>query len=578
MNATTFRSRVATWLARLALSIAFPAAAAADCLFTDGFDGLIPSPSPGASAQIAAARAAADGATDLAIAGAEVTYVKPAIGADAGGFFVQAADSGPAVFVAVAAGSLDPAPQPGDIVSFHVTQMATSGSLREATAVSSWSVAHSGARLSCLLQEVSAATDLVSAVTNYESELIAVDGTVTGTFQTSGSQVVSAPMSTDGVPNDSNLRLQLPVAVQGALDIVTGCSFALLGAPMWRFNAQAEVSAWDAGDIDVVDCPPPTVISAVALDSTHVTVNFDRTVDATSLAGDGSQFQFDAGLQATGVSASGKSITVATSMQTPGTAYTVTVAPSVLDLLGHGIAAANDSAVFLGYQLVAALRINELNANIGGGCDLVELRVTSGGSMNGIQVWERTASVLTFSDFTVQKNDIIIIHFNANSVSCNPNGATNETTAADQQPAAMSGGNFDTAYDWHIADTGLANTTNVITVYAPGAMIMDAVFLANDTTCAAAADTETQALAVVNANQWHAVGSEPAGGYIDDGFCANAVQDLDATGTTTFGVSIQRLSNTDANDAADWGMAAATFGAINAGQSLLAAPRAGARN
>ena len=106
----------------------------------------------------------------------------------------------------------------------------------------------------------------------------------------------------------------------------------------------------------------------------------------------------------------------------------------------------------------------------------------------------------------------------------------------------------------------------MITVYAPGATIMDAVFLANGTTCSAAADTEAQATAVVNANQWHAIGSEPPGGYIDDGFCGNAVQDLDGTANTPNGVSIQRISNADANDAEDWSMSTATFGTINAGQ------------
>ena len=111
------RSTVAAWFVRLVSLMILPACASADCLFADGFDGLIPSPSPGVSAQIAMVRAAPDGAADLPVDGAVVTYAKPTIGADAGGFFVQGDRPGPAVFVAVGANTLNPAPPAGLPVS-----------------------------------------------------------------------------------------------------------------------------------------------------------------------------------------------------------------------------------------------------------------------------------------------------------------------------------------------------------------------------------------------------------------------------------------------------------------------------
>ena len=555
------RSTVVAWFARLASLMILPACASADCLFADGFDGLIPSPSPGVSAQIAMVRAALDGATDLPVDGAVVTYVKPTIGADAGGFFVQGDRPGPAVFVAVGANTLNPVPQAGDVVSFRVTQMATAGSLRQATAVSNWSVAHNGARLQCLLQEVSTAGDLVSAVAEYESELVAVDATVAGAFQASGSQFVSAPIATTGIPSDNNLRLRVTTSLQAALQLDSGCSVSVLGTPLWRSGVQAQVSAWDAADISVTGCGPPTVASAVALNSTSVRVDFSRPIDATSVSPDGSQFVFDSGLQATAATASGTAVTVTTSSQTGGTVYTVTVAPSVHDTLGNGVPLQNNSASFTGYLPTAELVINEVNANIANGCDLIELRVLGGGTMSGIQVRERTASVLTFTNFTVQKNDFIVVHFNSSSLTCNPLGAVNETTSTNQQPAATYPGNYDTAFDWYTTDAGLTNTTNVITLYRLDSSIMDAVFLW-DSTSATAADTDAQAAIVNQANQW-----QPSGGGAT--FQMGAVQDLNATGTSAAGVSIQRVTDADTNTKADWGMASSTFGALNPGESTL---------
>ena len=85
--------------------------------------------------------------------------------------------------------------------------------------------------------------------------------------------------------------------------------------------------------------------------------------------------------------------------------------------------------------------------------------------------------------------------------------------------------------------------------------------------------------AAAAANQWQNVGGgQPAGGYVDDAFRANAVLDLDGTSTTgqTAGsTSIQRLDNTDDNDKADWNsdgppvvtVQPHTFGLPNVGQT-----------
>lgn len=575
--AMVYRRRESLAAALLALAAADASAGAADCLFNDSFDDVasscasfagcpVPVPDPAASQQIANARQAPDGVADAPIAGALVTYRKPAIGNDPAGFFVQAAQTGPAIFVAVDPATLVPPPMPGDLVDLRITQLATALSLRQATALSDWNVLGSGGRVECLVQEVSAATDLVSNLGAYESEMVRLDGSVSGTFAAAGTGFDAATIQTAGITGDTSLRLRLPTTLRDGIDLVQGCAVSLPGTPMWRANLVAQPSAWALADIATSSCPAPVVTGAVSTGTTAVRIDFSRRIAPTTVTPDGSQFVLDQGLAATGASVAARSAIVTTTPQVGGVTYTATVAGTVQDLQGAGIGVPN-SAQFQGFQAPAVLRINELNANITGGCDLIELRVTTGGSMLNVALRERVDSILTFGAFQVQANDLVVVHFNGPSLTCNPNGATAETASALQQPAAQFAGNYDSAFDWHIADTGITSTDNVLTLYAPDGSIMDAVFVSDDPAGTAAAATETQAAAVAAAGQWQVVGGGiPPGGFVDDAFNANAVQDLNGTAIDRIGISIQRSSNVDSNDLLGWGMAASTFGAANTGQ------------
>ena len=323
-------------------------------------------------------------------------------------------------------------------------------------------------------------------------------------------------------------------------------------------------------------CPAPVVTSVVALSATSVRVTFSRNILAASVLTDGSQFTFDNGLTASAAAVSGRTVTLTTTAQAIGTSYTVTVAndavTGVKDLQGTPVGTPN-TGTFAGFVTPAVVRINEVNANIGGGCDLIELRVVAGGSMTGFKIQERIGGTgelaFTFPTFVVQTNDFIVVHLNSASATCNPNGATQETTTKTDQPAATFAGNFDTAYDFWNADTGLTATDNVFTLFDAAATIVDAVFVSDDPAgLTAAAATETAAAAVGAASQW-----DPAlATYIDTVFRMNAVDDLNATGTTAAGSSIQRLDNTDDNNKADWTTgagAASTWGALNPGQTAF---------
>jgi len=554
----------------LALHVA-PVLAGAPCdltlIFADGFesgDRLAWE----ASTQIALARAAPDGAAAIDLSGVTVTYVRPAVGSDPAGFFVQAAQTGPALFVAVDPVTLVPVPVAGDVLFFSIDTMATASGARQATAVSGFGRSAQGRCLEPLTQNVSAATDLVSGLDGYDSELISLSSaSVVGAFAAAGTGHVAAQIDTAGISGDSNLRLRLPTTLQSSTAIDQGCSFDLTGTPLWRSNATAQPSAWRAEDLAVTSCPAPTVVSAVATSATTVAITIDRPIDPVSVTDAATQVSFDNGLLAVSGIVNQNVLTVTTTAQTGGESYTVTVASSVLDVFGNGIGVPNQ-AMFTGYQTPATLRINELNASILSSCDLVELRVVSGGSMNGIFLKERDVTVVTFSDFQVAAGDFILVHFNGGNATCNPGSVGNETTSVTEIPSAVNSTNFDTAFDWYSADGGFTNTDNVLTLYRSDASIADAVLLVSSGCLTVTTNSETQAAEVAGAGEWEQVGGGvPAGGFIDQDFCDNAVTGLNGTGTTTAGDTIGRTDDLDTNTKAGWGTAGPTWGALNTGQA-----------
>jgi hypothetical protein len=528
---------------------------------------------------IAAARATADG-TGLALRIHEVTvtYLKPQIGSttnDPAGFTIQAQQEGPALFVAVDPATLTPPAEVGDVVSFRITELGTVGMQRRALAIEGYTRASTGADVAALAQDLSSASDVVSMIDSYDSELVTVTGSVAGAFGNAGAGFQSASFDTAGLSGDANFKLRVPLTLVDAIDMVMGCQIAAVRIPMGRFNAQAQPGVFSASDFTMSGCPAPVVASVVALSPTSVRLTFSRNILPSSVMADGSQFTFDNGLTASAAVVSGRTVTLTTSAQAIGTTYAVTVASTVTDLQGTGVGTP-DNGTFPGFVTPAVVRINEVNANITGGCDLIELRVVSGGGMTGFKLQERNGGTgelaLTFPGFIVQANDLIVVHLNSGSATCNPGTATQETMTTSDQPAATFAGNYDTAYDFWNADAGLVATDNVLTLRDAANAIIDAVFLSdNPAGATTAAATETAAAAVGAANQWDPALAE----YLDTVFRVNAVDDLNATGTTAADNSIQRLDDTDDNNKADWTTgagAAQTWGALNAGQTPFFAP------
>jgi hypothetical protein len=528
---------------------------------------------------IAAARAAADGTgLSLAIHGVTITYLKPQIGSttnDPAGFTIQAAKTGPALFVSVDPASLTPPAAVGDVVNFTITMKSTVAMQPRALAIASYTRTATGANVGALAQDLTAATDVVSAVDTYDSELVTVTGTLFEVFASSGTGFQRSGLSTTGITGDTNYQLRAPATLVDAIDMAKDCQIKVTNVPMGRFNAQAQIGVFTAADFTLTSCPAPAVVSAAALSPTSLRITFSRNILPASVAADGSQFTFDNGLTASAAVVAGRTVTLTTGAQAVATAYLATIAASVTDLRGTPVAAPG-TASFTGFVTPAVVRINEVNANIASGCDLIELRVVADGSMTGFKLTERTGAAgvngagelsLTFPSFTVHKNDFIVVHMNSASTTCNPGGATQETATTTDQPAATFAGNFDTAFDFWSIDQGLTATNNVFALRDAAGTIIDALFV-TDVSSAPAAATLTSAGPVGVASQW----SPAQATYDATSFLAAAVDDLNATAATVAGTSIQRVDDTDDNDKADWTTgagAASTWGALNAGQAAF---------
>jgi hypothetical protein len=549
----------------LALDAMTPDSGPGDAGFPDL--GFIDAGPGAASAQIAQVRAAMDGPVGITIDGAIVTYVKTQrAGTDGPGFAVQADPMGPALWVSVDPATLSPQPAAGDRVRFTVITKTTDvTAIRFATEISGWTRIQSGSA-QALIQDVSSAPDLVSNLEGYEVELVRLSGTIAASFHSAGARHQAARIDTAAISGDANLELRLPTVLNEQLGLSLGCTFAS-ESPLWRFAQRAQAAAWIAGDLRSITCPPPRLVSAAAPRPDRLLLTFDRPISRTSVQSGGQQISLSGGLVASAAFATSNVIVVTTTRQSAGVGYTVTVAGTVTDVRGTALDPSFRTASFSGASPQAVVRINELNANITGGCDLIELRAVEGGTLDGWSIRSRDLVIATFSGLTVARNQYVVVHANGTSASCNA-GSANETASTTAFPRANFPLNFDSAFDWFGAAGGIVNTDTVITLYDANGNIADAILAADDPTGLAASGSEDQAAIAAVYGEWTAPGGGiPLGGFEDDEFSANAITDLNGTAVDQSGPSLQRTDNNDSNSRLGWtDTNAATWGANNAGQ------------
>jgi hypothetical protein len=525
---------------------------------------------------IDAVRGVSNGTIDIDVGPVLVTVVKPAVGTEVAGFFIQSNTTGPAIFVAVDPATLNLTGP--SWVTFKATGKDTANSITSITSLSNFAkdVINSPADPQLIKQDVSAAADLVSAVQNYESEFVRITGLVTENASGAGSGHVSVNIDTaavTGAGRDLRVRVPTDIGTTLKLDSSLGCSISL-DAIVWRFNNSVQPSAWSTNGITVDNCPSVGIVSAVATSATQVVVTLGRNVDAASLTNATTQWTLNNGASVSAATADGNVVTLTTSSLVANQNYTLTIASSVLDV--RGLAFTPNTIQFMGPGATAVLSINEFNANISNGCDQIELRVLEGGSLTNysFSTSRGNFSDIVFPAMNVNTNELIVIHTNADNSTC-VDGTTSLNTLSVEN--SLNAFNYSTsyanAYDIYVIGDGLTATNQVLSL-SYNAVVVDAVAAINTDICTGVsinAGTLNDANTASAANQWvKSDGNGPTGGaWTAEEFCGNAVFDLDGTGTDAVGNSLQRSSNTDNQNKTSWTSAAASFGAPNAGQSSL---------
>lgn len=322
------------------------------------------------SAQIAAVLAKPAGTIDpaLPIDGAYVTYIKPAVGDDVAGVFLQAEATGPAVFVIT-----DPATlKVGDRVNLTVAKLellsksttATDG-VKAASGVAGLTVISSGhpvqnldkATPAGLAVEPAKVSDLVSQTDSYVSRVIRLAGaTVSGAPSSSGAGHTQATIFAGDVSTGTALKIRMADSLANELGLADKCTFTLDVGPVWKFvgtSTTVQPSAYYREDISSITCPAPQLVAALPVSSTQVRVVFDRPLAAASVTNPQTQFTFTNGLQATAATVSGREVLVTTTAQTPDQEYSVSATNSVQDTLGVGVVTPN-GITFSGYVPLAA--------------------------------------------------------------------------------------------------------------------------------------------------------------------------------------------------------------------------------
>jgi hypothetical protein len=316
----------------------------------------------------------------------------------------------------------------------------------------------------------------------------------------------------------------------------------------------------------------PTVVSAIATSATSALIRFDQEILPASVT--------LGAFTVTGLAASAAAlsdvhvVTLTTDPQSPGTAYPVGVASSIQSLQGVALGSPS-SGVLCGYSAATTLLISEIAPDITGGADLVELRVTQGGSLAGVELRvDRTAAnagtlLATLPAICAATGDVVVVHLSpastpAGSLPMSGGSYVSETTATNQYANATYGGFYDGAWDVIGANVGISHTDHVLLVRSPGGTVIDAAAFTdgNGTTT----QTFRDALAYVQ-GLGHWLPATCGGAACTDattptaeGISANWL----AVGTTTTGSTIRRdAATTDTHRASDWSVGAQSLGAPN---------------
>ncbi|MFN0156938.1 MAG: T9SS type A sorting domain-containing protein [Bacteroidota bacterium] len=213
----------------------------------------------------------------------------------------------------------------------------------------------------------------------------------------------------------------------------------------------------------------------------------------------------------------------------------------------------------------AVLLLNEIDPNRTGNRDLIEFFVVSAGNTAGILVQRGIGTLIpldTMPSVNVAVGDIIVVHLNPSSGA--GDAPASETVSKNQYPQGIYTGNFDPAWDFLGVPPGLSYSNGVLIAKTSTSIIQDAVPFATSGTIPTGFPADLQSI--------------QAQGFWLPLNCGGAPCEYTSTPTAqsvsvnwaglTSTTSMQRNSNTDANNNSDWVILPSTFGVPNQGQTV----------
>jgi cysteine-rich repeat protein len=313
-----------------------------------------------------------------------VTYVKVGQGTsgpghvDGPGFFVQNGPFGPALFFAMDPAVVAADLAPGDVVDLTVTKGEWLSCLSASCTADNSMYVVTGATGSVVgntthiaaTQDVTNDPSLSAPVVNgplgwdLENELVTVMGMLHGDWVNAGGvfKKIQVLRFIDNSP--SPVFLRVPTSLIAEAGLVADCTVMVTHAPIWRYESEAQVSAWSHHDVIPVQCPaltvavsPPDGVPNVPA-PTDVVLAFSAPVDPATLTAQTTRGGCQGSVQVTrgapdnclpfasATPVMSQNNTVATFTPAPGFAFGATYKVRVTD----AVRATNGNQLVGGYQ------------------------------------------------------------------------------------------------------------------------------------------------------------------------------------------------------------------------------------
>jgi hypothetical protein len=306
--------------------------------------------------------------------------------------------------------------------------------------------------------------------------------------------------------------------------------------------------------------PAPNVLGAIASSATAVSVTFDQELAPAFVTP--AAFTIPALAVSTSTLAENV-VTLGTDPQADGAGYAIAIGAAVTNL--QGVALATAQTRFCGYSMLGALlTMSEVNANLPGGTDLVELSVVRGGALAGFQLRANPTAagasgtlLATLPSICAATGDVVVVHMTPGV----DVGTSSETAAIDEFPHGTYAANYDTAWDVRGGNNNIAFTSAVVALRDPSGADVEAVAFSDMSGASSATYLSTLAF-VQGAALWlpadcGGVACTDATTPTAKGIAASWVG-LD---TTPSGNSVARHASS--MQATDWSVGASSFGLPN---------------